>query len=120
MGRGPRLHDLGQFFLKYVLSHPGVTCVFPPLQTRRTWPTISRRVAALRSQNATLKLGRGEHRKYAPKVFTEHGALMLTSVLNSERAIGVSVLIVQLDLPRIWSRSCREFSRSIESSCPEE
>ena len=32
--------------------------------------------AALRSQNATLKTGRGQHRKYAPFAFTEHGAIM--------------------------------------------
>lgn len=51
--------------------------------------------ASLRSQNATLKIGRGEHRKYLPVVFTEHGALMLASVLNSARAIEVSILIVQ-------------------------
>jgi hypothetical protein len=29
----------------------------------------------LRSQNATLKPGRGQHRKYRPYAFTEHGAL---------------------------------------------
>src|ERR1035438_6750450 len=32
--------------------------------------------AALRSQIATLKTGRGIHRKYLPVAFTEHGALM--------------------------------------------
>ena len=30
----------------------------------------------LRSQNATLKSGRGQHRKYLPYAFTEHGAIM--------------------------------------------
>lgn len=44
-------------------------------------------VAALRSQIVTLKKGRGEHRKYAPYVFTENGVAMLSSVLNSERAV---------------------------------
>ena len=43
--------------------------------------------AALRSQIAILKPGRGEHRKYLPYVFTEHGAVMAASVLNSPRAI---------------------------------
>jgi hypothetical protein len=61
---------------------------------------------SLRSQSATLKRGRGTHRKYAPKVFTEHGALMLASVLNSGRAIEVSVLIVQAFV------QMREFLRS--------
>ena len=38
---------------------------------------------ALRSQIATLKTGRGQHRKYLPYAFTEHGAFMAASVLNS-------------------------------------
>lgn len=50
---------------------------------------------SLRSQFAILKLGRGEHRKYAPTAFTEHGALMLASVLNSPQAIELSVLVIQ-------------------------
>ncbi len=40
---------------------------------------------ALRSQFVTLK--RGQHSKYLPYVFTEQGVAMLSSVLNSERAI---------------------------------
>ena len=48
---------------------------------------------ALRSQFATLK--RGQHLKYAPFAFTEHGVLMLSSVLNSERAIQVNIQIVR-------------------------
>src|SRR5688500_9529036 len=35
---------------------------------------------ALRSQNATLKSGRGQHRKYLPYVFTENGAIMAANV----------------------------------------
>ncbi len=35
----------------------------------------------LRSQNVTLK--RGQHSKYPPYAFTEHGVLMLSSVLRS-------------------------------------
>ena len=42
----------------------------------------AKEVAALRLQNATLK--RGQHVKHPPHVFTEHGALMLASVLNSK------------------------------------
>lgn len=40
---------------------------------------------SLRSQFGTLK--RGEHSKYLPMVFTEQGVAMLSSVLNSKRAI---------------------------------
>src|ERR1700720_1466248 len=36
-----------------------------------------------RSQNATLKLGRGQHRKYRPWAFTEHGALQVANILRS-------------------------------------
>jgi phage regulator Rha-like protein len=53
----------------------------------------ARELEALRSQNATLK--RGQHRKYTPFVFTEHGIAMLSSVLNSERAILVNIAIVR-------------------------
>ena len=49
--------------------------------------------AALRSQFATLK--RGQHSKYPPFVFTEHGILMLSSVLNSKIAIKMSVQIIE-------------------------
>ena len=45
--------------------------------------------SSLRSQIATLK--RGRHSKYPPFVFTEHGILMLSSVLNSELAVKMSV-----------------------------
>ena len=46
----------------------------------------------LRSQNVILK--RGQHLKYLPFAFTEHGILMLSSILNSERAEKVNILII--------------------------
>jgi hypothetical protein len=54
--------------------------------------------AALRSQFATLNAagtGRGQHRKYLPYAFTEHGAIMAATVLSSPRAIEVSVYVVR-------------------------
>jgi hypothetical protein len=48
---------------------------------------------ALRSQFATLKAGRGQHRKYLPYAFTEHGAIMAATLLSSPRAIEVSVYV---------------------------
>ena len=48
---------------------------------------------ASRSQNATLK--RGRNVKYAPYAFTEHGAVMLASVLNSPAAIEASLHVVR-------------------------
>lgn len=50
---------------------------------------------ALRFQIGTLKQGRGEHRKYLPYVFTEQGVAMLSSVLNSKRAIAVNIAIMR-------------------------
>jgi len=50
---------------------------------------------ALRSQFATLKTGRGQHRKYLPYAFTEHGALMAANVLNSPEAAKMSVYVVR-------------------------
>ncbi len=48
----------------------------------------------LRSQNVTLK--RGQHAKYLPYAFTEYGILMLSSVLNSERADKVNMIIIEI------------------------
>ena len=50
---------------------------------------------SLRSQFATLKAGRGQHRKYLPYAFTEHGAIMAATILNSPRATEVSVYVVR-------------------------
>ncbi|RKX19400.1 MAG: ORF6N domain-containing protein [Candidatus Zixiibacteriota bacterium] len=50
---------------------------------------------SLRSQFATSKNGRGG-RRYYPRVFTEHGAIMLASVLNSERAVNTSIFVVRV------------------------
>jgi hypothetical protein len=49
---------------------------------------------SLRSQFATSKTGRGG-RRYAPYAFTEHGAIMAATVLNSERAVEMSVFVVR-------------------------
>jgi len=46
-----------------------------------------------RSQNATLK--RGQHSKYPPVAFTEHGAIMAATVLSSPQAVRMSVLVVR-------------------------
>ena len=51
----------------------------------------------LRSHFVTLK--QGQHSKYLPYAFTEHGILMLSSVLNSKRAI-----LVNIEIMRTFSR----------------
>jgi phage regulator Rha-like protein len=52
-------------------------------------------VASLRSQFVTLKAGRGAHRKYPMLAFTEHCAIMAATILNSARAIEMSVYVVR-------------------------
>lgn len=49
---------------------------------------------ALRCQIGISNDGRGG-RRYPPWVFTEHGTVMLATVLNSQRAIRASIAIVQ-------------------------
>jgi hypothetical protein len=66
---------------------------FPPDFLFPLTPAEAREVQALKSQSAILK--RGQHRKYTPKAFTEHGIAMLSSVLTSERAILVNIAIVR-------------------------
>ena len=55
----------------------------------------SQEAGSLRSQIVTLKMQRGQHRKYAPYVFTEQGVAMLSTVLRSERAIMVNIQIMR-------------------------
>src|SRR5258708_11394451 len=50
-------------------------------------------VKVLRSQNVISSEGHGGTR-YRPYVFTEHGTIMAATVLNSERAIEMSVFVV--------------------------
>lgn len=48
----------------------------------------------LRSQIVISKRGRGG-RRYLPNAFTEHGAIMAATVLNSGRAVQMSVFVVR-------------------------
>lgn len=49
----------------------------------------------LRSQTASLKKGSGKQPKYLPFAFTEYGIAMLSSILNSEKAIQVNITIIK-------------------------
>jgi hypothetical protein len=48
----------------------------------------------LKSQSATSSSSHGG-RRYLPHAFTEHGAIMAASVLNSKRAIDMSIFVVR-------------------------
>src|SRR4030065_1429791 len=69
----------------------------------------------LRSQFATSKEGRGG-RRYLPYAFTEHGVAMLSSVLNSERAIKVNIEIMRTFVRlRQMLASNAELARKLEA-----
>src|SRR5208283_2334466 len=68
---------------------------------------------SLRSQIATLK--RGEHIKYLPYAFTEQGVAMLSSVLNSDRAIEINIQIMRVFTKlREMMISHKDLARKIE------
>jgi len=70
---------------------------------------------SLRSQFGILKEGRGQHRKYPPYVFTEQGVAMLSSVLNSKRAIQVNIHIMRAFVRiREWLSSHRDLQEKIK------
>ena len=58
---------------------------------------------SLRSQIVTLEKseGRGKYSKYLPSAFTEQGVAMLSSVLNSEKAIEVNIVIIRTFVKRM-------------------
>lgn len=52
-------------------------------------------VALPRSRSQIVILKRGANLKYPPLAFTEHGAIMAASVLNSPQAVQMSVFVVR-------------------------
>jgi hypothetical protein len=68
---------------------------------------------ASRSQFVTLK--RGQNIKYRPFAFTEQGVAMLSSVLNSQRAIQVNITIMRAFVQmRRFLETHRELALKIE------
>ena len=67
----------------------------------------------LRSQIATSKTGRGG-RRTLPYVFTEQGVAMLSSVLNSERAIQINIQIMNTFVQmRQWAVENKDLARRV-------
>lgn len=68
---------------------------------------------SLISQIAISKSKRGG-RRYMPYVFTEQGVAMLSSVLNSEKAIQINIQIMNTFVQmRQWALSNKEFSQRL-------
>ena len=79
------------------------------------FPLTAREGQSLRSQIATLNGGRGQHRKYLPYVFTEHGAIMAATLLSSPRAVEVSVYVMRAFVQlREFLASNKELSRQLK------
>ena len=84
---------------------------FPP---EFMWQLTKDEAKRLRSQFVTSK-GRGG-RRYMPYVFTEQGVAMLSSVLNSDRAIEVNVQIMKTFMKlREFLLTHRDLERKIET-----
>lgn len=67
---------------------------------------------SLRSQIVTLK--RGQHSKYLPYAFTEQGVAMLSSVLNSPRAVAVNIEIMRAFVKlRLFLATNEELARKL-------
>jgi hypothetical protein len=71
---------------------------------------------SLRCQIGTLESRRGRHSKYSPYVFTQEGVAMLSSVLNSPRAIQVNIQIMRAFVRlREWMAGNEKLKRRINS-----
>ena len=70
---------------------------------------------SLRSQIVTLKGGRGQHPKYLPRVFTESGVAMLSTVLKSKQAIQINIAIMRTFVRmREMLATNKELARKVE------
>lgn len=76
---------------------------------------------SLRSQFVTLKSGRGQHVKFLPYAFTEHGVAMLSGILNSDKAVQMNIAIIRafIEMRRFniihtdWKEQIRELKDRI-------
>lgn len=106
---------------------------FPPdfmfQLTTEEWETVKPQTKrfeghSLRSQIVTLNTtGRGQHTKYLPYAFTEHGVAALSGVLNSDKAVQMNIAIIRafIEMRRFniihtdWKEQIRELRQSIAS-----
>ena len=63
---------------------------FSWILTNKEWNFLRSKISTLKIQ----KIGRGTHRKYLPRVFTEQGVAMLATILKSNIATQVSIAIM--------------------------
>jgi len=85
-----RSHDVT---VKQAASLRSQNVILKPERLRSQFVTLEE--DASKSQSVILKNARGRHIKHRPHAFTEHGILMLSSVLKSERAVEVNIQIMR-------------------------
>jgi hypothetical protein len=78
--------------------------------------TMDEATLILASRSQIVILNRGQNVKYAPNVFTEHGAVMLANVLKSPVAIRASIQVVRAFVRlRQMLATNEELARKIEA-----
>ena len=88
-------HDLALLYRVTTVSLNQAVRRNPTRFPKRFVLVVTRKeVAILISQNVISSAGWGGRRK-PPTAFTEHGALMVASVLNSARAISMSIYVIE-------------------------
>ena len=76
--------------------------------------TVEEAEEVQRSRSQLVILKRGANIKYLPYAFTEHGALMAANVLNSPRAVQMSVFVVRAFVRiRAALKDTRELARKL-------
>lgn len=71
---------------------------------------------AIRSQIVMFNKGKGNFPKYLPFAFTEQGIAMLSTVLNSTRAVHTSISIMRaFVLMRQWALNHHELSKRLDA-----
>src|SRR4051794_26451608 len=87
---------------------------FPADFVFRLTETEAKQARGSRSQFVTLK--RGQNVKYLPWAFTEHGALMAATVLNSPRAVEMSLFVIRAFVRlRAYARGHAEIAKRLDA-----
>lgn len=87
---------------------------FPEDFVFRLTPEEAEEVRRSRSQSVIMK--RGQNIKYLPRAFTEHGAIMAATVLNSLRAVEMSVFVVRAFVRlREYARGHAEIGKRLDA-----
>jgi hypothetical protein len=73
---------------------------------------------AFKITTVILNTGRGQNLKFLPYAFTEHGAVMAATILNSPRAVEMSIFVVRAFVQlRELLGSNKELARRSVNSC---